>query len=142
MPAKPEPEKTEDQEKLEPVAPEEKKDVSHGLFGAALLYGDGTVPPAISVLSAIEGLEVATKFIIPYVVPVTIVILFLLFLVQRNGTKVIGTFFGPVMVVCFITIGILGFYNIIYKPEIIKAINPLHAVNFFGANGWPGFIIL
>jgi KUP system potassium uptake protein len=113
-----------------------------GLFGAALLYGDGTITPAISVLSAIEGLEVATDFFTPYVVPITIVILILLFLFQRQGPKVIGTFFGPIMVVWFGTIAVLGIFSITKNPEILQAVNPRHAVSFFFFSGWPGFLVL
>jgi KUP system potassium uptake protein len=116
--------------------------VALGLFGAALLYGDGTITPAISVLSSVGGLSVATEFFKPYIVPITIVIIILLFIFQRQGTKVVGLVFGPIMMVWFITIAILGIGAIIRRPDIIAAINPAHAWQFFWANGWQGFLVL
>ena len=116
--------------------------VALGLFGAALLYGDGAITPAISVLSAVEGLSVATDFFAPYILPITIVILILLFTLQRQGTKVVGLVFGPVMLVWFGTIAILGLVAIVHRPEIMKAVNPAYAVEFFVANGWSGFLVL
>jgi KUP system potassium uptake protein len=116
--------------------------VATGLFGAALLYGDGTVTPAISVLSAVEGLDVATKFFHPYIVPITIVILILLFIFQRQGTQVVGAIFGPIMLIWFTVIAVLGITGIIRRPEILAAANPAHAFVFFRASGWESFIIL
>lgn len=118
--------------------------VAVGLFGAALLYGDSTITPAISVLSSIEGLEVATHSHIlgPYIVPITIAILILLFAFQSQGTRVVGSAFGPVMLVWFICIATLGISGIVHRPEILGAINPTHAVSFFLVNGWAGFMIL
>jgi KUP system potassium uptake protein len=113
-----------------------------GLFGAALLYGDGVITPAISVLSAIEGLTVATPVLKPYVLPATIVILALLFLLQKRGTTGIGALFGPVMVVWFLVIALLGIRGIILKPHVITAVNPLHALRFFQNNGWSGYLVL
>jgi KUP system potassium uptake protein len=113
-----------------------------GLFGASLLYGDCTVTGAISVLSAVEGLDVATKFFQPYIVYITVVILFLLFLFQRKGTEVVGFTFGPVMLTWLIVIAILGVKEIISNPAVLAALNPLHGFNFFLANGWKGFILL
>jgi KUP system potassium uptake protein len=116
--------------------------IALGLFGAALLYGDGTITPAISVLSSIEGLEVATDFFKPYIVPLTIIILVLLFSFQRQGTGTVGFIFGPIMLVWFVTIGVLGISGIVRQPEVLAAIHPAHALSFFVANGWQGFLIL
>jgi KUP system potassium uptake protein len=100
--------------------------ITIGLFGAALLYGDSTITPAISVLSSIEGLGVATHSHIfePYIVPITIVILILLFAFQSQGTKVIGSAFGPVMIIWFISIAVLGISSIAHRPEVLSAVNP------------------
>ncbi|MFC3105393.1 potassium transporter Kup [Salinisphaera aquimarina] len=113
-----------------------------GLFGAALLYGDGTITPAISVLSAIEGLEVATPAFKPYVIPITIAILIGLFSIQRRGTAAVGSLFGPVMLVWFSVLALLGIGGIIQHPAIFGALNPIHAVYFFQANGLMGFLVL
>ncbi len=116
--------------------------VALGLFGAALLYGDGMITPAISVLSAIEGIDVATPAFTPYVVPVTIVVLIILFLVQRAGTARVGAMFGPVMLVWFAVIAILGVMQIVQEPHVLAAINPLHAFRFFARNHLQGFLVL
>ncbi|HET8610129.1 MAG TPA: potassium transporter Kup [Burkholderiales bacterium] len=113
--------------------------IALGLFGAALLYGDGMITPAISVLSAMEGLKVATPRLAPYVVPITVAVLVLLFLVQRRGTARIGLVFGPVMLVWFVVIALLGVGGIIDHPQVLAALNPSHAVNFFVMNGWTAF---
>ena len=113
-----------------------------GIFGAALLYGDGVITPAISVLSAIEGLEVATKAATPFVLPLTCLVLFLLFSVQRRGTADIGRIFGPIMLVWFATIGALGLLEVMENPQILKAINPAYAVKFFAANRVHGVVVL
>ncbi|HEV8579175.1 MAG TPA: potassium transporter Kup [Thermoanaerobaculia bacterium] len=113
-----------------------------GLFGAALLYGDGMITPAISVLSAVEGLEVATHLFHPYVVPITIAILVALFIIQRRGTEGIGKLFGPVMMVWFATLGILGVAWIVREPSVLTAVNPYHGVRFFAHNGLRGFLVL
>jgi KUP system potassium uptake protein len=113
-----------------------------GVFGASLLYGDGMITPAISVLSAIEGLEIATPFFKPYVLPVTVVILIFLFFFQRRGTAGIGAVFGPIMVVWFGTLAVMGIRGILWEPSVLAAINPLHAVRFFAANGLHGFLVL
>lgn len=102
-----------------------------GLFGAALLYGDGILTPAISVLSALEGLEIVTPIFIPYVVPITVVILLALFWLQSRGTGIVGRLFGPVMLLWFISMGVLGLVHIIDHPAIFKALNPIYAVRFF-----------
>lgn len=113
-----------------------------GAFGAALLYGDGMITPAISVLSAIEGLDVATHTFHPYIVSITVMILVLLFLFQRRGTIGVGAVFGPVMLVWFSTIALLGILSIIKHPDVVRALNPLHAFLFFMNNGWTGFLVL
>jgi KUP system potassium uptake protein len=113
-----------------------------GLFGASLLYGDGMITPAISVLSAVEGLEVATPVFRPYVIPITIVILIALFLVQQRGTAKIGAVFGPVMLLWFATLAVLGAVHLVQHPQVLAAVNPLHAVSFFANNGWHGYLVL
>ena len=112
------------------------------IFGAALLYGDGVITPAISVLSAVEGLEVATTRLSPIVVPLTVVILFALFWVQKRGTASIGRVFGPIMVVWFLTLAALGAVQIAKYPAVLTAVNPAHAVSFFAQHGWQGFLVL
>jgi len=113
-----------------------------GLFGASLLYGDGMITPAISVLSAVEGLEVATPVFRPYIVPITIAILIALFAVQSRGTARIGSIFGPVMLLWFAVLAALGVTHIIAHPSVLTAVNPLHAVRFFARNGVAGFLVL
>ncbi len=112
------------------------------IFGAALLYGDGVITPAISVLSAIEGLKVATKALTPAVLPLTCVILFVLFMMQHRGTAKIGKVFGPVMIVWFAALAILGLNEIAKYPQILKALNPFYAVAFFAHNGFHGIVVL
>jgi KUP system potassium uptake protein len=116
--------------------------VALGVFGAALLYGDGIITPAISVLSAVEGLEVATKVFEPYVVPITVAVLIGLFLLQRRGTGGIGSIFGPVMLLWFSTITVLGVASILREPSVLSAVNPAHAFSFFVRNGGRGFLVL
>jgi KUP system potassium uptake protein len=113
-----------------------------GLFGAALLYGDGMITPAISVLSAVEGLQIATPVFRPYVVPITVVILIALFLFQRRGTAGVGRVFGPVTLVWFITLAALGIYQIAKEPAVLAALSPLPAIDFFVVNGGRGFLVL
>ncbi|HEY2902982.1 MAG TPA: potassium transporter Kup [Polyangia bacterium] len=113
-----------------------------GLFGAALLYGDGIITPAISVLSAIEGLEVATTAFSPFVVPLTCIILIVLFSVQRRGTGGIGTVFGPLTLCWFVAIAIAGVPPLLRHPEILRAVNPLYGARFFAMHGGHGFLIL
>jgi len=116
--------------------------ISLGLFGAALLYGDGVITPAISVLSAIEGLEVATPHLADYVVPVTVLILAALFLVQKSGTAGVGAIFGPATLVWFVSIAALGIPRIAAQPAVLAAVNPFHAVRFLVTNGAGGFLLL
>lgn len=113
-----------------------------GVLGATLLYGDGVITPAISVLSAVEGLRVAAPALDPFVVPLTIGIIVGLFLVQSRGTAKIGNLFGPVMLVWFIIVAILGLINVVQNPAVFLAINPWYAVRFFAADGWIGFLVL
>ena len=112
------------------------------LFGTALLYGDGVITPAISVLSAIEGLEVATSAAKPVVLPLTIAIILALFIVQRWGTAGIGRVFGPTTLVWFAIISALGLRQILASPDVLFAIDPRHAIRFFGENGSHGFLVL
>src|SRR6202790_4125417 len=105
-----------------------------GVVGAALLYGDGVITPAISVLSAMEGLKLVAPAFQTFIVPATMAILIGLFVIQRRGTESIGRLFGPVMVLWFVVIGVLGATNIWTAPAIIKAINPAAAVGFLAAN--------
>ncbi|MDZ4315861.1 MAG: potassium transporter Kup [Azonexus sp.] len=105
-----------------------------GVLGAAMFYGDGMVTPAISVLSAVEGLEVATPALKPFVIPITLLVLFGLFFVQRRGTGTMGAFFGPVMLLWFSTLAVLGIANVFAHPEILKALNPLYGIDFLLAN--------
>jgi KUP system potassium uptake protein len=113
-----------------------------GLFGASLLYGDSMITPAISVLSAVEGLAVATPVFSPYVIPITIVILIGLFAVQSRGTASIGRVFGPVMLLWFATLGVLGAVQLAQNPGVLAALNPAYGVRFFAENGWQGFVVL
>jgi KUP system potassium uptake protein len=113
-----------------------------GLFGAALLYGDGVITPAISVLGAVEGIDVATPALRHLVVPISVVVLFALFLVQRGGTTKIGRVFGPVMLLWFGTIALFGLLEIVKEPSILAAVNPLYGVRFFANHGWHGIFIL
>ncbi|MFQ5744872.1 MAG: potassium transporter Kup [Acidobacteriota bacterium] len=113
-----------------------------GIFGAALLYGDGMITPAISVLSAVEGLKVATPFFDPYVIPIAIAILIALFSFQRRGTGAIGAIFGPVTLVWFACMAVLGLGWLVQSPKVLAAVNPAHAFGFFLRNGSGGFFVL
>jgi KUP system potassium uptake protein len=113
-----------------------------GLLGAALIYGDGVITPAISVLSALEGVNVVTASLKPYVMPVAVVILLVLFSAQRFGTEKIGRAFGPVMLLWFIVIALLGVASILKRPEVIAAVDPRYAIRFMAASGRAGFLVL
>ncbi len=113
-----------------------------GLVGAALFYGDGVITPAISVLSAVEGLKVATPLFDSYVIPITVLLLLALFLIQRRGTARVGSLFGPVMALWFISIGVLGAVELAVQPTILLALNPLHGLRLLLADPWRGFILL
>ena len=111
-------------------------------FGAALLYGDGVITPAISVLSAIEGLNMATTAAADFIVPLTCIVLVVLFMIQKYGTASIGKLFGPIMVLWFVTLGLLGGFSIWKNPTILTALNPYHAIQFFMINHLHGVIVL
>jgi KUP system potassium uptake protein len=113
-----------------------------GLVGAALFYGDGVITPAISVLSAVEGLKVATPLFDPYVVPISLVLLAGLFMVQRQGTAAVGGLFGPVMLVWFAVLGLLGIWGIAQHPRILMAVNPIHGFALLLDGPWRGFQML
>jgi KUP system potassium uptake protein len=113
-----------------------------GLFGAALIYGDGIITPAISVLSAVEGLNVATGIFKPYTMPIALVILVGLFAIQHRGTGVVGKAFGPVMLVWFATIAILGVIGIVHHPHVLAAINPVYGAQLVMDHGLLGFTVL
>ena len=116
--------------------------VAGGVFGAALLYGDGIITPAISVLSAVEGLEIATPAFKPYIIPITIAIIIGFFSFQKFGTAGVARIFGPITFLWFITIGILGAVKIFDAPEVLKAINPYYAIRFFAMAPWDSFVVL
>ena len=113
-----------------------------GIFGAALLYGDGMITPAITVLGAVEGLKVATPLFDNYVVPIAVVILIAVFAIQKNGTDRVGRMFGPIMVTWFVVIAVLGIVSLSQRPVVLTAINPQHAFAFFRDHGWHGFAVL
>jgi KUP system potassium uptake protein len=113
-----------------------------GLFGAALLYGDGMITPAISVLSAVEGLEIVTPVFAPYVIPITVIILIALFLCQHRGTAGVGAVFGPITLVWFAVLALLGVAQIVQHPIVLAAVSPHYALEFFLRNGWAGFLVL
>jgi KUP system potassium uptake protein len=113
-----------------------------GMVGAGLFFGDGVITPAISVLSAIEGLEVATPLLKPYVIPLTLMVLAALYLVQQRGTAGIGKWFGPIMSVWFLTLAVMGLVNIADNPAVLAAFNPLHALGFLTHNGYYAFLAL
>jgi len=113
-----------------------------GLFGAALFYGDGVITPAISVLSAVEGLGIITPALEPFVIPLALMVLAGLFVIQRHGTASVGRLFGPVMVLWFATLAVLGVSNIAAEPGVLRALNPVWAVQFFVTNPGIGFFSL
>jgi KUP system potassium uptake protein len=113
-----------------------------GMVGAGLFFGDGVITPAISVLSAMEGLEVATPAMKPYVIPLTLMVLVGLYMAQSRGTAGIGKWFGPIVLVWFITLAVMGVINIVANPAILAAFNPLYALGFLTHNGWYAFLAL
>ncbi|MDN4574438.1 potassium transporter Kup [Pandoraea cepalis] len=113
-----------------------------GMFGACMFYGDAVITPAISVLSAVEGLEIAAPSLARFVLPITIVILIVLFWMQKSGTAKVGRLFGPVMVIWFVILGVLGVYNIIAAPEIVQAINPYYGIRFIHTHALQAYIVL
>lgn len=116
--------------------------VAVGLFGAALIYGDGAITPAISVLSALEGVEMATPALQTYIVPAAVVILLGLFAIQSRGTASIGRFFGPIMLVWFVTIALMGIAGIVKHPGVLAALNPLYGLSYLFSSGATGFLVL
>jgi len=116
--------------------------VAVGLFGAALIYGDGAITPAISVLSALEGLNMATPSLQPYVVPAAVAILLALFAIQSRGTAAIGHFFGPVMLVWFVAMAMMGAAGIMKHPQVFAALNPLYGLHYLVSHGMTGFLVL
>ena len=113
-----------------------------GLFGAALFYGDGVITPTISVLSAVEGLQVITPAFTPFIIPLALIILVFLFVIQRHGTAKVGKLFGPVMIVWFATLTVLGINSILLEPGVLRALNPAWAFSFFAAHPVLGFFSL
>jgi KUP system potassium uptake protein len=116
--------------------------VAVGLFGAALIYGDGAITPAISVLSALEGLEMVAPALQPYVVPAAVVILLVLFAIQSQGTTAIGHLFGPVMLIWFATMALMGVFGIAKHPSVFLALNPAYGLSYLFSNGATGFLVL
>ena len=116
--------------------------VAVGLFGAALIYGDGAITPAISVLSALEGLNMVTPALQPYVVPAAVAILLGLFAIQHRGTAAIGRFFGPVMLIWFLVVATMGISGIVQHPSVFAALNPVHGLTYLFSNGTTGFLVL
>ena len=116
--------------------------ISVGVMGAALFYGDALITPAISVLSAVEGLEVLSPSLADYVLPLTIVILLGLFMAQRYGTRVVGSFFGPIMTIWFLVIAGLGIHQIAKEPGVLQSLNPIYAIEFMVNNGFIAFLTL
>jgi KUP system potassium uptake protein len=110
-----------------------------GVFGATLFYGDSVITPAISVMGAIEGLEIITPTLQPYVLPISLAVLLGLFMIQRYGTQAVGKVFGPIIVLWFVTLGVIGFIHIQQQPQILAALNPLNAWHFLTERGWHVF---
>ena len=113
-----------------------------GIFGASMFYGDAIITPAISVLSAVAGLEVLSSSLADYVIPISLFILFALFLIQKKGTGTVGNLFGPIMILWFLVIGLMGLYQLVQNPSILAAVNPFHAINFMREYAAQGFIVL
>jgi KUP system potassium uptake protein len=113
-----------------------------GLIGASLFYGDAVLTPAISVVSAVEGLEVGTSTFKPWVLPIAVVVIVVLFAVQSAGTGIMGAFFGPVCALWFLSLGAVGIYNIIQNPVVAEALNPLHAIQFLTGHGLVSFAVM
>lgn len=129
-------------QKGKPGTWQQKMLVMLGLFGAALFYGDGVITPAISVLSAVEGLEIITPAFSAYILPISLIVLIALFLFQRRGTASVGALFGPVMVIWFAVLALLGGLGIAEHPGVLAAINPLYAFHFLAGNAMLGFFAL
>lgn len=113
-----------------------------GIIGACMFFADGMITPAISVLSAVEGLEIAAPQLHSLIIPITLAVLFLLFWMQRHGTATMGKLFGPIMLLWFSTLGVLGVINILQDPSVLQAVNPIYALHFFTGNHWLAFVAL
>ncbi|MEY3882738.1 MAG: hypothetical protein RIS87_1617 [Pseudomonadota bacterium] len=113
-----------------------------GILGACMFYADGMITPAISVLSAVEGLELAAPMLHPLIIPITLIVLIILFWAQSKGTALVGAFFGPIMLLWFGTLGVLGVQSILQNPTILHALNPIYAVHFFTVSPWIAFVAL
>ncbi len=113
-----------------------------GIFGASLFFGDGVITPAVTVLSAIEGLEIAAPHVEHWIVPITVAILLLLFTTQRFGTEKVGKVFGPITILWFLSLAAIGISNIVKDPQVLKALNPWWGIRFFMDHGWGGIFIL
>lgn len=113
-----------------------------GILGACMFYADGMITPAISVLSAVEGLQLAAPVLHPLILPITLLVLFALFWAQSKGTALVGAFFGPIMLLWFGTLGVLGVQSIMHNPTILHALNPMHAIHFFTVSPWIAFVAL
>jgi len=113
-----------------------------GILGACMFYADGMITPAISVLSAVEGLEVAAPALHPMIIPITLLVIFGLFWAQSKGTATVGALFGPIMLLWFGSLATLGLQSIIQHPEILNALNPIYAIHFFQVNAWIAFVAL
>ena len=113
-----------------------------GILGACMFYADGMITPAISVLSAVEGLEVAAPVLHPLILPITLIVLFGLFWAQSKGTALVGAFFGPVMLLWFGTLAVLGIQGILHNPAVLHALNPIYALHFFSISPWIAFVAL
>src|ERR1700733_11609432 len=116
--------------------------VALGLFGAALIYGDGAITPAISVLSALEGLNIAVPGLHSYILPAAVAVLIALFLIQPLGTSRIGRAFGPIMALWFLSIAVLGLWGIARHPAVLAAANPLYALRYLFSHGYASFLVL
>jgi len=116
--------------------------IAAGLFGAALIYGDGAITPAISVLSALEGVEQVAPSLQPFVLPAAVAVLLALFAIQPQGTARIGRAFGPIMLIWFLVMAALGVYGVIQHPSVLVAINPLYGLRFLVSGGLTGFLVL
>jgi KUP system potassium uptake protein len=116
--------------------------IAIGILGAALLYGDGAITPAISVLSALEGLKLPLPAVGPYILPLAVLILLALFVLQRKGTAMIGRLFGPIMVLWFLTIGMLGAHAVLEHPAVLRALDPRQGLHYLATHGFKGFTVL
>ncbi len=116
--------------------------VGFGIFGAAMFYGDGMITPAISVLGAVEGLEIIAPQLHPFIVPVTLAVIFALFAIQRRGTASVGILFGPVMCLWFVVLAVLGMIEVVGNPDVLRAVNPAYAIAFVGASPKIAFLAL